>query len=143
MTIYSLIPQHELTEEQIAQGAVEVDDELKEKLLKNLTFTFVPSQQILTSRALWITKLFADYCKQNGIVLPTETLDNLPEVKVLISGAPFFMSALEQALRESGFSPVYSFSERKSVEREVNGEVVKTSVFKHVKFIPAWRGYNV
>ena len=45
------------------------------------------------------------------------------------------MYALHTNLVREGFDVVYAFSERVSVEKEVNGEVVKTSVFRHVGFV--------
>ena len=56
--------------------------------------------------------------------------------KVMIGGAPFFMSILEKVLVSYLFVPVYAFSERVSVDvvRE-DGTTNKTSVFKHVDFV--------
>ena len=56
--------------------------------------------------------------------------------KVMIGGAPWFMSSLEKELEANGFKPVYSFSERVSVEQmEADGSVKKINIFRHVGFI--------
>lgn len=56
---------------------------------------------------------------------------------VMCGGAPYFMPVLEQVFDGTGIRVVYSFSERVSVETtQPDGSVVKTSVFKHVGFIP-------
>jgi hypothetical protein len=56
--------------------------------------------------------------------------------KVMIGGAPWFMSALEKALVANGFKPVYAFSERVSVDHHLpDGSVKKVNEFRHVGFI--------
>ena len=55
---------------------------------------------------------------------------------VMIGGAPWFMSSLELALIKEGFTPIYAFSERVSVDvPQEDGSVKKTNEFKHVGFI--------
>ena len=54
----------------------------------------------------------------------------------LIGGAPYFMGYVERELRSHGIVPLYSFSQRVSVESaSADGNVTKTSVFKHVAFV--------
>jgi hypothetical protein len=56
----------------------------------------------------------------------------------MIGGAPFLMGPLETALRARGFSPVYAFSVRESVERTTaTGAVEKTATFRHAGFVTA------
>ena len=48
------------------------------------------------------------------------------------------MSELEKELWYRGIEPVYSFSRRESVEStDAEGNVTKTSVFKHIGFVSA------
>ena len=54
----------------------------------------------------------------------------------MIGGAPYLMSALENALMAVGIKPLYSFSERVSMEETIaDGTVRKTNVFRHVGFV--------
>ena len=54
----------------------------------------------------------------------------------MIGGAGYFMRPLEEALREKGIKPLYSFSERKSVEKtNPDGTVTKVNVFEHVGWV--------
>ena len=56
--------------------------------------------------------------------------------KVMIGGAPWFMSSLEKELEAKGFKPVYAFSERVSVEqKQEDGSVKKINIFRHAGFI--------
>lgn len=54
----------------------------------------------------------------------------------MIGGAGYFMRPLEEALKEKGIQPLYSFSERKSVEKtNPDGTVTKVNVFEHVGWV--------
>jgi hypothetical protein len=54
----------------------------------------------------------------------------------MIGGAPYLMGPLVAALKAVDVQPLFSFTERKSVERVgLDGSVVKTSVFAHVAWI--------
>jgi hypothetical protein len=37
-----------------------------------------------------------------------------------------------------GIKPLYSFSQRVSVEKEIDGKIVKTAEFKHMGFVEVW-----
>ena len=65
------------------------------------------------------------------------TAAKLAHYKAMIGGAPYLMAELEKALWNRGIEPVYSFSERKSVETEKDGVVTKVNVFEHVGFVSA------
>ncbi len=54
---------------------------------------------------------------------------------VMIGGAPFLMPVLQKALQMRGITVLYAFSERVSIEKIVDGVVVKTNEFKHIGFI--------
>ena len=51
-----------------------------------------------------------------------------------IGGAPYLMTHLEDCLKQAGIVPLYSLTERVTEERVIDGEVVKTSVFKCAGF---------
>lgn len=54
----------------------------------------------------------------------------------MIGGAPYLMGPLCAALKSIGVSPLFSFTERKSVEKVgLDGSVTKTSVFAHVAWV--------
>jgi hypothetical protein len=54
----------------------------------------------------------------------------------MIGGAPYLMGALEKALRECGFTPVYAFSKRESIDQpQPDGSVRKVAVFRHLGFV--------
>ena len=107
------LTQHAATKEQIEQGLFDLDDnsELKELL----TFNDIPTSAEIQNRACAIAKI----AKDSGAEC------------AMIGGAPFFMSALENALKEVGVQPLYAFTKRVAVEE--NG--VKTSIFKHEGFV--------
>lgn len=96
------------------------DEVLKPILVEQLTFTTLPSSEEIKKRA-----------------------ENLAEIasllgyeKAMIGGAPYLMSELEKSLKARGIQPLYSFTERVSVEtKSPTGEVTKTSVFKHIGWV--------
>ena len=89
-----------------------------------LTFDNIPTSTDLKSRAVEVAS-YANGFKQ-----------------AMIGGAPYFMSYLEQELKNNGVQPLYSFTQRVSVEEVVMDENLnlitkKTSVFKHIGFVKA------
>lgn len=118
MTIINLT-QHSATNEQIEAGVVNQPTEFDQQQLTSLlTFTSIPTKEEIGRRAKAIAELAVGY------------------EAALIGGAPYLMGALENALKDIGVKPLYSFSERVSVEKPgSDGSVVKTNVFKHVSFI--------
>ena len=116
--------QHKATPEQIANGVVELREELREELKALLTFTAIPSEKEMQDRAYRI----ADLIGMSGGVVGVHA--------AMIGGAPFFMRPLEEELIEAGFNPVYAFSQRESVEQiQEDGSVLKKNVFKHIGFV--------
>jgi|13_taG_2_1085334.scaffolds.fasta_scaffold34853_4 hypothetical protein len=123
---YSIInlTQHKASEDQRSEGVFdssEVSKEFEAEVKRLLTFDELPYEKTIWQRAMAI----ADYCKDLGVKT------------ALIGGAPFFMGPLAEVLKSRGVDPLFSFSKRESVEKEVDGKTVKTSVFKHVGFVPA------
>lgn len=119
------LTQHVATPEQIAQGVV--DHHNRDVISSLLTFEEIPTPDNIWSRATALAAI----AERSGATA------------AMIGGAPFFMSALEQALIERGIVPLYAFSRRESVERTTEGgTVVKTNIFRHSGFViaaPVWR----
>lgn len=117
------LTQHQATEEQKAQGVFDLKDTTELKAL--LTFDGIPSHGEMYDRARRLAQI-ARHALGKGCH------------EVMIGGAPFFMSTLENYLWEEGMVPVYAFSQRHVVESvKEDGTVVKTAVFKHVGFVKA------
>lgn len=113
------LTQHNATKDQLEAGVVEMTPEDKTTLVALLNFATIPTTFDIIDRADKITALAKKYDAS----------------KVMIGGAPFFMSMLEKTLVMNNITPMYAFSERKSIEIEKDGEVTKTSVFAHVGFV--------
>ena len=118
------LTQHPATPDQKNAGVVEPIN--KNKIKKLLTFNELPSKEELRARA----KVLVDHI----IIYEEGTFE-----AAMIGGAPFFMSVLEDALRRMGITPLYAFSKREVIEKNLpSGEVVKTQVFKHLGFVEAY-----
>lgn len=114
------LTQHPATAEQAAQGVVEPVD--KTVVQRRLTFETLPSKEAIATAASELAAL----AKASGMRT------------AMIGGAPFFMPALDSALRGVGVEPVYAFSVRESAEQTMpDGSVRKVNVFKHVGFVRA------
>lgn len=111
------LTQHTPTAEQMAVGVVNPADQGAVKSL--LTFTAAPTAAEICQRA-------------DALAVIAET-EEAPAA--MIGGAGYLMPALERALRARGIRPVHSFTERRSVEVEKDGTVVKTAVFVHVGWV--------
>ena len=118
------LTQHQATIKQVEAGVIE--PESKEYIQKLLTFDEIPSKQEIRKRA----RKLAGYAK---LTFKGES------GKAMIGGAPFLMSELEYWLRKNRIEPVYAFSKRVSVEKEIDGEIIKTNVFKHIGFVSPYK----
>lgn len=114
------LTQHPATAEQKVQGVVDLTPEDKAVLVERLTFNEIPTRAEMVARAAFIRDMAVN-----------------EEVEaVMLGGAPFFTSILEEALADAGFHVLYAFSKRESVEEtQPDGSVVKKAVFKHVGFV--------
>lgn len=114
--------QHSPTAEQIAVGVIDpIPADVRNKVL---TFTGIPSSEDVRTRAMEAATVISEVAEKG--------------TKVMIGGAPFFMGALESALKIAGYIPVYAFSERVSVDvPQEDGSVVKTAKFVHKGFVEA------
>jgi hypothetical protein len=116
------LTQHVATPEQVAAGVIEPTN--KEQVVNLLTFDTLPSPLETWNRA----KALAQIAKESGADA------------AMIGGAPYFMSAIEDALIYTNVIPVYSFSVRESQEvTQPDGTVRKVSVFKHSGFARPYR----
>ena len=120
MSILNLT-QHNATQDQKNAGVVDMPSDIKPILVTQLTFDTLPTRTDIFRRAEIIADLAVD----------------LNAKQVMIGGAPYLMTPLADALKLQGIDPLYAFSQRVSVEEEVNGEVVKRNVFKHLGFVDA------
>jgi hypothetical protein len=125
------LTQHVVTPEQEAQLVVE-PRMTKEKIKKLLTFEEIPTKEEIEARA---TKL-AEIAVSEASMYAGDTDNEVWITRVMLGGAPFFMGALEKAVREMGFQPVYAFSKRESVDQpQPDGSVKKIQVFRHAGFV--------
>ena len=119
------VTQHRATAEQVAAGVVDIEttdgEYFATKIKSLLTFDEIPSREEMELRAEDI----ACFCHDGG------------HKAVMIGGAPFFMAYLEKALKAWDIQPLYAFSKRESIEKEIDGKIVKTNIFKHIGFVEA------
>jgi hypothetical protein len=125
------LTQHVVTAEQKAQLVVE-PRMCKTEIRELLTFEEIPSKEEIESRA---TKL-AEIAVSEASMYAGETDNVVWITRVMLGGAPYLMGALEKAVRECGFTPVYAFSQRESEEiTQPDGSVRKVQVFRHCGFV--------
>lgn len=56
----------------------------------------------------------------------------------MVGGAPYLMGPLVAALQSAGITPLFAFTERRSVEETLtDGTVRKVSIFAHVGWVEA------
>lgn len=126
--------QHLASEDQQREGVFESSD--PEGLHKALTFDDVPNHSAMTTRALRVCLIV----RQTQTYLEQFAADQGLKLRVrgvMIGGAPYFMRHLEDALLDRGFTPMYAFSRRESVDLP-DGR--KQSVFRHAGWVTIQRG---
>ena len=111
--------QHAATAEQLDAGVIDLMQHDQAVLKSMLNFVGLPTADEIYERAYAIAAL----------------AENLFAETVMVGGAPFLMPVLQKALQMRGITVLYAFSERVSIEKIVNGVVVKTNEFKHIGFI--------
>lgn len=120
------LTQHAATSEQIAQGVIELPEEMREYLWALLTVNELPSQKEIRDRCEAIA----------GLIFQTGS-DNAPAA-VMIGGAPWMMGQLVKSLHAAGVVQcLAAFSKRESFEHTdpATGAVTKTAVFRHIGFV--------
>ena len=121
-------PRHPATPDQIAAGVVDLPTDLKETLVKLLTFETLPTGGEIEARAGAVAIML----RRHRMHMPMPN----GRVAVMIGEAPWMSEPLERALKEEGLVPVYAFSVRESVEvAQPDGSLWKTNVFKHAGFV--------
>ena len=154
MNIIINATQHDATMEQVEEGVCA--SIFQDRLRKWLTFESFPSRLHIQQHASFIADLvltqaigiIKDADAQGpfekhaqalaGGTAYNEVVCKTFRIKCMIGGAPYLMAELEKELWHRGIEPVYSFSTRQSVEStDAEGNVTKTSVFKHIGFISA------
>ena len=114
--------QHAATAEQLEAGVIDLMQHDLASLKALLNFVGLPTADEIYERAYAIAAL----------------AENLFAETVMVGGAPFLMPVLQKALQMRGITVLYAFSERVSIEKIVNGVVVKTNEFKHIGFVEVW-----
>ena len=115
---------HKATAEQLGAGVVDLPDELREQLIRLITFDELPSENHMVATAHDVGCMVALVAMITGVK------------SAMIGGAPFFDHHLRYALGIYGITPVYAFSKRVSeVVVGEDGSVTKTTVFKHIGFV--------
>ena len=123
------LTQHELTPEQKAFIDIECHTD-RQKVKELLTFTKLPTQFQILRRAVGLADIVRNIVDQD---------EHINLFLVLIGGAPYLMKPLIEELKEIGVTPVFSYTDRVSVETiQPDGSVVKTQVFKHLGYVEAF-----
>lgn len=111
--------QHAATAEQLDAGVIDLMQHDQAALKSMLNFVGLPTSDDVYERAYAIAEL----------------AQNMLAETVMVGGAPFLMPVLQKALQMRGITVLYAFSERVSVEKEIEGKVIKTNEFKHSGFV--------
>lgn len=115
------LTQHPATAEQKADGVFDMEGDNLRVLVKTLTFNEPPVKADMQLRAYLLAMKVSEYGDIDG---------------VMIGGAPFFMSTLEEVLRDAGIPYAYAFSKRVSEERTLaDGTVEKVNRFAHAGWV--------
>ena len=122
------LTQHELTPEQ--REFIDIECHTNRQKVKDLlTFTKLPSKEDIYYRALDLAAIVENIIDQD---------EHVDLFLVLIGGAPYLMKPLIEELKRLEVIPVFSYTDRVSVETmQPDGSVVKTSVFKHAGYVEA------
>lgn len=116
------LTQHNATEAQIQSGVIDMPADFQTALKGLLTFPTIYTRKDLEYRSLQIHELIRDFV---GTYID-KSVDG-----VMIGGMPSFMPVLETALISKGIRVGYACTERQSVDKVVDGKVIKTAIFVH------------
>lgn len=111
--------QHAATVAQKEEGVFDPYPRFQEEIVSLLTFEEIPSKEEMEARASRLAEIANCHFEAKG-----------ENQGVMIGGAPFFMTHLEEAFYYSHLGVYYAFSRRESTENDG----VKTSTFKHLGF---------
>ena len=119
------LTQHLATPEQIEAGVVNLSHGDQVMLKSYLTFNELPDNAAIDTAAGGVLTLAHKFFGQQA-----------EDRTVMLGGAPFFMSRLEECFKGQGFRVVYAFSQRVSEDQaQEDGSVRKVAVFKHMGFV--------
>ena len=122
------LTQHKATPDQIQAGVVDLPDDLRAGVCDLLTFDTAPIGVMMVQRAEGLLEIIREAQKLPGSATR----------RVMIGGAPFFMSTLEVILLEADLIPVYAFSRRESEDQpQADGSVRKVQIFRHAGWVCA------
>ena len=123
MTYVINLTQHKATPDQQAAGVVDLPEDQRKVLTDLLTFDTLPDNDTIIKRANSIAMMVnADSQTNQG----------------LIGGAMWLMAPLTKALKAAGFTALFAFSTRDTVEQtQPDGSIKKTTVFRHTGFVEA------
>jgi hypothetical protein len=129
------LTQHRATPDQVAAGVFDLPEDERRHLMSLLTFSDLPSKDEIKERANEVAALAA--LLADGADREERSHNDMGGFALhgMIGGAPFMMRALEDALKDQGIEPLYSFSIRESVEETRDGSVIKQNVFRHIGFV--------
>lgn len=114
------LTQHIASPDQIEAGVIEPNDKLKVQM--TLTFETIPTREEILERCDALVAI----AQANGAS------------EVMIGGAPYLMAPLEKALRFARIKPVYSYTDRVSVDiLQEDGSTKVEKVFKHLGWVEA------
>ena len=136
------LTQHAATATQSSNGIWDVAPWRVEALKCLLTFPADYDQELLNARADALVTLAKEdaftraYLKAESHFsadrVSQEEAEGFLDLTVMIGGMPSLMPVLQQKLIEAGFKVGYARTDRVSVDKVVDGKVVKTAVFDHV-----------
>lgn len=113
------LTQHNPTAAQMDAGVLTRDQYQESEMKQLLTFASIPDRVEIGYRVNAIVRI----AKESGCEA------------AMIGGAPYLMGPLEKGLRFARITPLYSFTERKSIEIEKDGVVSKSVVFEHIGWV--------
>jgi len=115
------LTQHPATDAQIDAGVVNLNDADLVDLKNALNFNEPPHRLEMIRRRKAIMDIASKY-------------DSLV---VMLGGAPYLCTELDLCFSLDGYTVLYSFSKRVSIEftDSKTGEVTKTNVFKHIGWV--------
>ncbi len=120
------LTQHAATDAQKEAGVVDLPPAVASMVRELLTVETLPTLAEVEQRCV-------------SIVILINTCVESEFDSVMLGGASWMTSPLEHYLFRTGIPAVYSFSKRQSVETvQADGSVLKTNVFQHAGFIPAF-----
>jgi hypothetical protein len=138
------LTQHKATKDQKEAGVIDLPESYRKKIMGLLTFNEIPDCDEIHGRAIRLVDVVEEFLTDEMSPVRDEFMQVVANhyegvedlgLAFMIGGAPFFMSELQRELNKIG-TPLYAFSKREVIETvNDNGEVLKSSVFRHIGFV--------